>query len=143
MRDAFGGAFSIQIFLIFILIYVSFIAVSLNYAKAFKVKSAIIDYIEDNEGILNDNYHVSGVCTPGNMYDTDSGELIGYCHPRGVIITLGDKKDIQSYYKVDTYMGWSLPTLNLLSGFGGNNENDTPMGIWKISGETRLVVNSE
>ena len=48
MRDAFGGAFSIQIFLIFILIYVSFIAVSLNYAKAFKVKSAIIDYIEDN-----------------------------------------------------------------------------------------------
>ena len=36
MRDAFGGAFSIQIFLIFILIYVSFIAVSLNYAKAFK-----------------------------------------------------------------------------------------------------------
>ena len=47
MRDAFGGAFSIQIFLIFILIYVSFIAVSLNYAKAFKVKSAIIDYIED------------------------------------------------------------------------------------------------
>ena len=162
MRDAFGGAFSIQIFLIFILIYVSFIAVSLNYAKAFKVKSAIIDYIEDNEGILNANdtfdayldekleavigqynYHVSGVCTPGNMYDADSGELIGYCHPRGVIITLGDKKDIQSYYKVDTYMGWSLPTLNLLSGFGGNNENDTPMGIWTISGETRLVVNSE
>ena len=59
----------------------------MNYAKAFKVKSAIIDYIEDNEGILNANdtfdayldekleavigqynYHVSGVCTPGNMY---------------------------------------------------------------------------
>ena len=77
------------------------------------------------------------------VINDDSGELIGYCHPRGVVITLGDRKDIQSYYKVDTYMGWSLPTLNLLSGFGGNNENDTPMGIWKISGETRLVVNNE
>ena len=38
MRDAFGGAFMIKLFLVFILIYVCFIALALNYAKAFKVK---------------------------------------------------------------------------------------------------------
>ena len=38
MRDAFGGTFMIQIFLVFILIYISFTALALNYAKAFKAK---------------------------------------------------------------------------------------------------------
>ena len=49
MRDAFGGAFMIKIFLVFIIIYVGFTALSLNYAKAFKVKNKIIDYLEVNE----------------------------------------------------------------------------------------------
>ena len=38
MRDAFGGAFLIKVMLIFLGIYVAFMAVALNYAKAFKVK---------------------------------------------------------------------------------------------------------
>lgn len=49
MRDAFGGAFMIKIFLVFIVIYVGFTALSLNYAKAFKVKNKILDYLETNE----------------------------------------------------------------------------------------------
>ena len=49
MRDAFGGAFMIKIFIVFILIYISFTALALNYAKAFKAKNFIIDYLEDNE----------------------------------------------------------------------------------------------
>lgn len=53
MRDAFGGAFMIKLMLIFLVIYVCFIAVALNYAKAFKAKNAIIDYIERYEGFEN------------------------------------------------------------------------------------------
>ena len=49
MRDAFGGAFMIKIFLISIIVYVCFTALALNYAKAFKVKNKIIDYLENNE----------------------------------------------------------------------------------------------
>ena len=41
MRDAFGGAFMIKIFLIFIIVYVCFTALARNYAKAFKVKNKI------------------------------------------------------------------------------------------------------
>lgn len=38
MRDAFGGAFMIKVMLIFLGIYIAFMAVALNYAKAFRVK---------------------------------------------------------------------------------------------------------
>ena len=49
MNDAFGGAFMIKLFLVFIFVYICFTALALNYAKAFKVKNMIIDYIENNE----------------------------------------------------------------------------------------------
>ena len=52
MRDAFGGTFMIQIFIVFILVYISFTALALNYAKAFKVKNFIVDYLEEEE-IMN------------------------------------------------------------------------------------------
>ena len=50
MRDAFGGAFSIKLMLIFLILYVSFICVALNYARAFRVKNRIINIIEQYEG---------------------------------------------------------------------------------------------
>ena len=53
MRDAFGGAFMIKLMLIFLVIYVCFIAVALNYAKAFKAKNGIIDLIENSWLKLN------------------------------------------------------------------------------------------
>lgn len=62
MRDAFGGAFMIKLLLVFLVIYVCFIAIALNYAKAFKAKNIIIDYIERYEGYTDtsasviDNY---------------------------------------------------------------------------------------
>ena len=49
MRDAFGGVFTMNLLLVFIFIFVAFSAVSLNYAKAFKLKNDIIDFIETNE----------------------------------------------------------------------------------------------
>ena len=42
MREAFGGAFTIKLMLIFLAIYIAFIAVALNYAKAFRVKNKIL-----------------------------------------------------------------------------------------------------
>ena len=48
MRDAFGGAFSIKLMLIFLILYVSFICVAINYARAFRVKNEIIKFIENS-----------------------------------------------------------------------------------------------
>ena len=55
MRESFGGAFMIKLVLVFIVIYVSFMAVAINYAKAFRVKNRLIDYVEQYQYKSGDN----------------------------------------------------------------------------------------
>ena len=69
MREGFGGTFTIQLILVFLAIYIAFIAVALNYAKAFRVKNQIINLIEQNEGIDNTEWtDQSGVIGKINTY---------------------------------------------------------------------------
>ena len=49
MRESFGGAFMINLVLVFIVIYISFMAVAVNYAKAFRVKNNVINILEQNQ----------------------------------------------------------------------------------------------
>lgn len=130
MREAFGGAFTIKLMLIFLAIYIAFIAVALNYAKAFRVKNKIIDIIEQNEGI--DSY-----------IDTKEGSVIGdinsylntvsyyvnlaniknnntensNCYDRGYCIeeTTAPVTDgiTSKYYKVTTYININFPFFKL------------------------------
>lgn len=174
MRDAFGGTFMIQVFLVFIMIYICFTALALNYAKAFKVKNAVVDYLETNEittldhllnvdemealnnffnkEILgNMNYNLSSThdfCGAGGaeyvLLKDFTGEVNGYCHSSGVMIKVAGKGENTEgvYYTVSTYIGWSMPFLNSLLSLNGNNaKRDVPIGIWEISGQTRLIVN--
>lgn len=48
MRDAFGGAFMLKLFLFFIIIYMCIMAGAISYTKAFRVKNSIINIIEQN-----------------------------------------------------------------------------------------------
>lgn len=163
MRDAFGGAFMIKLFLIFIFVYICLTAMALNYAKAFKVKNSVIEYLESNEitDITNINaedlmtmdeffykelvgkrgYNVSHYNVCENItYDTLKSK---YCHPSGIVIEqTGTASNTEGvYYTVSTYMSWGIPFLNNLLKLGGNNkEENTVTGLWKISGETRLIV---
>ena len=177
MRDAFGGTFMIQIFLVFILIYIGFTAVALNYAKAFKVKNAVIDYLENSEISSLDgmtasdidqmkeyfdkeilgrmNYNLSGqnICNSNGIkeYDDAGTHRIALCDDLGIIIQQSNVSETGStiegntegvYYTVSTFVGWSIPFLNKLLALNGNNEQqETIMGVWKISGQTRLIVN--
>ena len=51
MRDAVGGTFMMYVLLVFLAVYIMFVAVAFNYARAFRVKNKVIDIIEQNEGI--------------------------------------------------------------------------------------------
>lgn len=162
MRDAFGGAFMIKIFLVFIFVYICFTAIALNYAKAFKVKNSVIEYLESNEiadlgtnsfdanrlqemdeffnkEILGHlNYKIENVC------DRIVNSSDVYCHPVGVVIRRSGKAVNTEgvHYTVSTYVGWDTGFLKSLSSLNGNNkEVDSVSGYWKISGETRLIVN--
>ena len=163
MRDAFGGTFMIKLFLVFIFIYVGFTAIALNYAKAFRVKNKIIDFIETNEiadlkayieegsganagqlnKILKDaNYTVSCRTTTGLNTNTVVETSDGFCY-YGVLfsrVSGTSKSDKYVYYKVTTAVDWNLGVLNLILSFGGRPSDEDPLvGTWKISGETRII----
>ena len=50
MREAIGGALLIKLVMFFIVIYVCFLAIAVNYSVTFRVKNQIINLIEAYEG---------------------------------------------------------------------------------------------
>ena len=120
MRDAFGGVFTMNLLLVFIFIFVAFSAVSLNYAKAFRLKNDIIDFVETNEInnlsatkmqskeaelskiISKDNYNKScdtlgdllGLTNLKEGEYKENDQLVGYCY-QGVYISYSEN-NIQS-----------------------------------------------
>lgn len=164
MRDAFGGVFMIRLFLVFIVIYVAFTAVSLNYAKAFRVKNSIISFIEENEIIslsnagLNDklekldailkNANYNKQCKDGNgPIESVEGKAVGYCY-NGIVMLKQSEKKIEGTnssvirYQVITYADWNIGTLNKILVLGGRQENSEAYvdGTWQIYGEAKVVA---
>ncbi len=129
MRDAFGGSFMIKLMLIFLAIYISFVAVALNYAKAFRVKNSIIDIIEQNEGISDYvdnsagsvlgqiNNHLNTVSYYVNLTNVTSSNINLHCYSRGYCIeeisSTGIDGSQNKYYKVTTYIKIDLPFFGL------------------------------
>lgn len=130
MREAFGGAFTIKLMLIFLAIYIAFIAVALNYAKAFRVKNRIIDIIEQNEGIdsysdtkegsvIGDiNSYLNTVSYYVNLTSINNNNTENInCYDRGYCIeeTTAPVSDgiTSKYYKVTTYININFPFFKL------------------------------
>ena len=147
MRDAFGGAFFIKLMLIFFAIYIAFIAIALNYAKAFRVKNTIINYIEENESyninvqnliesyVASMNYYVSsvgpdpinnGTSTSSTSY-YDASSFGNGCTSRGYCVKRMYSDELRgTYYKVTTYLEIVFPFFNIHIAV-------------PITGETRVV----
>ena len=51
MRQAIGSTWLMQLVIIFMLIFVAFLALSINYTKAFKTKNELVNMLEEREGI--------------------------------------------------------------------------------------------
>ena len=56
MKDSFGGSIMIYIIIFFLGIYIVFIALTLRYAQAFKLKNKTIDLIEQYDGNINSDF---------------------------------------------------------------------------------------
>ncbi len=151
MRDAFGGVFSIQFLLVFLAIIICIVAIIMNYAKVFRVKNKVIDYIEQYQGYTTNaqekiddyltgiNYHVrlsnkdkqnasnnnypSIVTNPNNLEVGDT-----YCdnHNYGYCVTKTSNKK-GNYYLVTVYLNFNFPAVNI-------NFN------LPIRGETRVLM---
>lgn len=144
MRESFGGAFMIKLVLIFIVIYVSFMAVAINYAKAFRVKNNVINILEQSQFELGDSIteiddYLSNV--PYNLNGNDS--IKKHCNntefgntnkstntiltTNGVcIVKQATGSDNEVYYKVTSYISVDFRVFNIYM-------------TLPISGETKII----
>ena len=160
MRDAFGGVFMIRLMLAFVFIFVAFTAISLNYAKAFRVKNHVIDFVEQQEILSLDSLFNAGnqkkkkkldaildsanynkECKNGDgKIESEPGTPVSYCY-RGIVIEQTETVDRTIIYNIYTYAGWNLGTLNVVLSLGGQSPNSEHVigGSWEINGEARVI----
>lgn len=154
MRESIGATWIFSICLTFIVLFTAYLAISVNYAKSFRIKSDIISMIEENEGynsdmdynieqyLLAQAYNANGYCettlTARDDLHSDwvresciniSGDTSGRCN--ACIYRLSVKNDTEkcnnrAYYRVITFFKFDLPVVNYWTTF-------------PVSGESRLV----
>lgn len=133
MREAFGGSWLLGFVVLFIVLFSAYLAVSVNYTKAFKAKNKIINIIEQNEGFSTASNlcknNKSDACLKNSKSTED--KIYAYLKESGFIINDlngkvcpdDDYKFIQdggycvqrvctsqgSYYKVNTFIKIELP----------------------------------
>lgn len=50
MREAVGTTIMLQIMMIFVVVFIAFLAFTINYARVFRMKNQIVTYVEQYEG---------------------------------------------------------------------------------------------
>ena len=154
MKDAIGGVLSLNLILIFLVIISCYLAFSVNYTKAFRVKNEIRSIIEKNEGLnckaleqintLMDksNYELpdafKGWCRSSGYIVVDSStdylDKGGFCYKAQLVNKYGttDDKFNGVYYTIVTFT--SIINMPM---FGGTASDAN--GLMKLLGSTFAV----
>ena len=148
MKEAYGGATNLYLFLFFFVVYVSFLAFALQFAKAYRVKNYVIDVLEQeqydgkdiNDGTNTeiakklDGYFSSipytGVDKIAKDFCNDNNNNNGPSANsyKGACIIKRGAEDAP-YYKVFTFVDFNLPLLDV--------DLKIPVG-----GETMIIKNN-
>ncbi len=88
MRESIGGTWLLGLVLTFIIFFASFLALSVNYSKAFNIKNNVVDLVEKYEGnncaarkriaeyMKNDGFLVYGPCPSDYTgYDSNGNKI--------------------------------------------------------------------
>lgn len=156
MREAIGGTWLFGLVITFIVFFASFLAISINYAKAFNVKNNVVDLISKYEGnncnarkkianyLKDTGYLVTGTCPRSGDYLYDgfnyqgydlegnpvaSGKKAYYCVSSDSIedTTLSTGDTLKKkYYRIMVFFRIDLPVIGDLTTF-------------KIKGETESI----
>lgn len=133
MREAMGGALLIKLVMFFIVIYVCFLGIAINYSITFRVKNQIINLIEEYEGyelakdkiedyIANVGYYRASAS--GFSYDTNCTSAGGFYSNGYCITPLTSNRG--NYYKVTAYVSFDFPIIGEIMNF-------------PVSGETKVI----
>lgn len=137
MREAIGGTWIFTIVIVFIVLFSGYLAISVNYSKAFKVKNQILTIIEQKEGLdknaqseietyLNGvGYAVYGKCdkTETGMVQNTNHTGYKYCVSKR---KSGSGTLERTYYRVRVWFRLDLPIFGNLFTF-------------PVTGETKAV----
>lgn len=119
MREAIGGTWIFGIVITFIVLFSSYLAISVNYSKAFHVKNEMVSIIEKYEGfnrtsedeitryISNYGYGVSGTCKSDSTGVDGRNGKYKYC----VSCTSTNDSLKKSYYTVTVFFKLDLPVI--------------------------------
>ncbi len=142
MREAIGGTWIFGIVVTFIVLFSSYLAISVNYSKAFRVKNEIVSLIEKYEGhndtsaekiedYLNSvGYGIYSNCPTGTKGEIVKNGKFKYCWQRiddntSSIVSLN-----RAYYNVRVFFKLDLPVIGNLFTF-------------PVTGETKPVYSSK
>lgn len=129
MRESIGGVFLIKLVMFFIVIYVCFLGIAINYSITFRVKNQIINLIEAYEGYDGAKQHIEEYVASVGYYRASTGSVKldetctnGYCIQE---LT----SDRGKYYRVTTYVSFDFPIIGKLTNF-------------PVSGETKVIFDA-
>ena len=159
MKDAIGGIFTLQAIVVFMILVNSYMAFSVNYTKAFRVKNEIRSIIEKNEGLTCDALEQINVLFNRTKYSQEAfdpwckshdyklgseygGGKLGtgnFCfkfNPVNIDGTNDQDKFYQGgYYTIATFVNVDIPIINKILPFAGD--------LFLIKGETSLIYSSD
>ena len=142
MKEAIGQTISLQVILVFMIFLNAFLAFSVNYTKAFRVKNKVINEIEQNEGIndtskKNINDYISKVGYEGKEGDNwyHGVKIESVCV--GSVGSSGDcgypiaGKKYRIYYSVTTSININVPIISRI--MNGN------LNLLQVKGDTSTI----
>ncbi len=136
MKSAIGNALLINIILTFVVVMLGFLAGSLNYTKAFRVKNSLVNLIERENGYNKDKVDALlssigyKVVTGGKLPCVDpkpggkTGQLVSgsgngsyrYCIFKYTVNDAFNNR-VLDYYTITTYMYFDIPLISQLLEF--------------------------
>lgn len=151
MKESIGASWILMIVLVFIALFSGYLAFSVNYSKAFRVKDGIVDRLEKYNGPNNKSlqeiadfidevsYTSKGKCA--DLFEDDRltsmGVVVGdlhpdipasdnetyhYCLQRVKAYSPTDGQLTSSYYRVIVFFSLSLPIFDIGSSFHVDGE---------------------
>lgn len=147
MRESIGGAWLLGIVMVFMAVFIAYIAITINYSAAYKLKTKMVTVIEQYEGpnptslaklqgLINaSGYRATFPCTKGNdgyvLGVLDGHPTMNPSTPQNYCITrevryAKDGEETKYYYDVEVTFKFNLPILGDLFNF-------------RVSGETNAI----
>ena len=136
MRETIGSTWIMQLMFGFILLFVSFLAITISYSKSFRIKNELTSIIEKYGGynstsskIIGDyvrglGYYNRGRCperslgvsdlSTGKPVEVSGSGLYYYCIKKEVV---GNKSISNIYYEVTTFYKFNLPIVGDITTF--------------------------